>query len=179
MQHKHTVNVSLRSFLPLILLFGFSTGLIAQDSADWDSLGRLTTNDKVRVSFKDGRHLGGPFENWTAQQITVGGVSGNKAEVLKVERYRQGGWGRGKTAAVGALIGFGAGAGIAAATSRCKSSASNGQLVPNFCGFLVSRGAAIGIGGGVGALIGAGIGAALPHRKKELIYAAPTAAVHR
>ncbi len=47
--------------------------------------------------------------------MTVGTVSAKKEEVLKVERYQQGGWGRGKTAAVGAAIGFGGGFAIGAA----------------------------------------------------------------
>ena len=45
----------------------------------------------------------------------VGTVTASRETVLKIERYRLGGWGRGKTAAVGALIGFGGGFAIGAA----------------------------------------------------------------
>jgi hypothetical protein len=88
-------------------------------------------------------------------------VTAKREDVLKIERYRPGGWGRGKTAAVGALVGFGGGFAIGAATGGCHQ----GQFGP-----CLSRGT-LGVAiGGVGAVVGAGIGALLPRHSKELIY---------
>ncbi len=84
-------------------------------------------------------------------------------DVLKVERFDNSGWGRGRTAMMGALIGFGGGFGVGVAVGGCKQ----GQLGPCF-----SRGETGAVGGALGAVIGAGIGAMIPHHNKELIYSA-------
>ena len=105
----------------------------------------------------------GAFQNWTPQQVTAGTVTARREDVLKIERYRQGGWGRGKTAAVGALIGFGGGFAIGAAAGGCNK---------NSFGPCFSRGQVGALVGGVGLVIGAGIGALLPPHKKDLIYSA-------
>ena len=134
----------------------------AQDRHDWQSLGQLQPGDRLHLSLKTGP-ANGAFQNWTAQDVTVGTVTARKEDVLKIERYRHGAWGRGKTAGVGALIGFGGGFVIGAAAGGCHQ----GQFGP-----CLSRG---GLGAGlgfVGAVFGAGIGALLPRHTKTLIYSA-------
>lgn len=152
----------LRSSLTLVLLCALGTAAEGQDRRDWQSLAQLQAGDSIRLSLKTGL-VKGAFQNWTPQQVTAGTVTARREDVLKVERYRQGGWGRGKTAAVGALIGFGGGFAIGAATGGCHQ----GQFGPCF-----SRGTVGAAVGGAGAVIGAGIGALLPHHTKELIYSA-------
>jgi hypothetical protein len=137
-------------------------GIAAQGRHDWQSLAQLHAGDKIRLSLKTGP-ADALFQNWTPEQVTAGTVTANKDDVLKVERYRQGGWSRGKTAAVGALIGFGGGFAIGAAAGGCHT----GQFGP-----CLSRGS-LGAGiGAVGAVIGAGIGALLPRHSRDLIYSA-------
>lgn len=153
----------MRLCLPAILLLALATVSLAQDRHNWDSLATLKPGDQIRVLSNARNSLTGAFQSWTPEQVTVGNVSEKKQEVLKVERYQGGGWSRGKTAAVGAGIGFGGGFAIGAAT---------GGSCSNHIGPCVSRGA-LGAGvGAAGAAVGALIGAALPHHKKELIYAA-------
>jgi hypothetical protein len=155
-------DTALRSLLTLVLLCVLGTVAKGQDRHDWQSLARLQAGDRIRLSLKTGP-VEGAFQNWTAQQVTAGTMTASRENVLKIERYRQGGWGRGKTAAVGALIGFGGGFAIGAATGGCHQ----GQFGPCF-----SRGA-LGAGiGAAGAVVGAGIGALLPRHTKELIYSA-------
>jgi hypothetical protein len=134
----------------------------AQDRHDWQSIGQLQPGDRIRLSLKTGP-LNGAFQTWTPQQVIAGTVTARREDVLKVERYRQGGWGRGKSAAVGALIGFGGGFATGAAAGGCHQ----GQFGPCF-----SRGS-LGAGlGFLGAVVGGGIGALLPRHNKELIYSA-------
>jgi hypothetical protein len=134
----------------------------AQDRHDWQSLGQLQPGDRLRLSLKTGPATGA-FQGWTPQQVTAGTVTARREDVLTLERYRQGSWGRGKTTAVGALIGFGGGFAIGAGAGGCHP----GQFGP-----CLSRGG-LGAGlGAVGAVIGAGIGALLPRHTKDLIYSA-------
>ena len=135
---------------------------VAQDRHDWQSLGQLQPGDRIRLSLKAGP-FNGAFQTWTPQQVIAGTVTVRREDVLKLERYRQGGWGRGKSATVGALIGFGGGFAIGAGAGGCHQ----GQFGPCF-----SRGS-LGAGlGFVGAVVGGGIGALLPRHNKELIYSA-------
>jgi len=154
-------NTALRSFLMVALMCALGTVVEGQDRRDWQSLAQLQTGDRIRLSLKTGP-VEGAFQNWTPQQVTAGTVTATKEDVLKIERYRQGGMGRGKHAAIGALIGFGGGFAIAEAVDpACHSS----QLL---C-FHVSRGVMGAAGGGVGAAISAGIGALIP-RHNDVIY---------
>lgn len=150
------------SFLTLVLICALGTAAEGQDRRDWQSLAQLQAGDRIRLSLKTGP-VEGAFQTWTPQQVTAGTVTARREDVLKIERYRQGGSGRGKTAAVGALIGFGGGFGVGAAAGGCHQ----GQFGPCW-----SRGAVGAVGAGVGAVIGAGIGALLPRHTKELIYSA-------
>jgi hypothetical protein len=148
--------------MKLVLICALAVAAEAQDRHDWQSLGQLQPGDRLHLSLKTGP-ANGAFQNWTAQEVTVGTVTARKEDVLKIERHRQGAWGRGKTAAVGALIGFGGGFVIGAAAGGCHQ----GQFGP-----CLSRG---GLGAGlgvVGAVFGAGIGALLPRHTKTLIYSA-------
>ena len=147
-------------FLILALLCAIPASVEAQDRHDWQSLAQLQAGDNIRLSLKTGP-VTGLFQSWTPQQVTAGTTTAQKEDVLKIERYRHGVWGRGKTAAVGALIGFGAGFGIGAGVSGCDH---------NQLGICVSRGFGGAIFGGAGAVVGAGIGALLPHHNKDLIY---------
>jgi hypothetical protein len=154
---------TLRSLLIVALMCVLGTAAEGQDRRDWQSLAQLQAGDKIRLSLKTGP-VDGAFQNWTPQQMTAGTVTAKREDVLRIERYHQGG-ARGKHAAIGALIGFGGGFAIAEAVDpACHS----GQ----FLCFHVSRGVMGAAGGGVGAAIGAGIGALLPRHNKELIYSA-------
>ncbi len=133
----------------------------AQDQHDWQSLARLQAGDAIRLTLKTGP-AEGPFGGWTPQQVTAGTITAKKEDVLKVERYHR--RSRGKTAAIGALIGFGGGFAIGAGAFSCNHT----QI-----GVCVTRGEGGAIVGGVGAVIGAGIGALLPGRHRELIYSVP------
>jgi hypothetical protein len=130
----------------------------AQDRHDWQSLAQLQAGEKVRLTLKTGP-VEGPFQNWTPQQVTAGTVIARREDVLKIERYRKGS--RGKTAAIGALIGFGGGFAIGAGAFSCNHT----QI-----GVCVTHGEGGALVGGVGAVIGAGIGALLPAHRRELIY---------
>ena len=162
----------MRFYSVLNFFFALPMASRAQSTGTWDSLATLRPGDQVRVSLAGHKAVNGSFQSWTAEQVGVSDVSYKRQEVTKIQRYRSRGWSRGKKAAVGALIGLGAGAAIGAAGSRCTSSPSKGQLAPNFCAYPLARGASIGIGAALGGLVGAGVGAALPTHKKELIYAA-------
>jgi hypothetical protein len=154
------IKLHMRSLLIFALLGAISGTMEAQDPHDWQSLARLHAGDNIRLSLKTGP-VTGAFQTWTPDHVTAGTVTAKKEDVLKIERYRPGGWGRGKTAAVGALIGFGAGFGIGAGLTGCDHE----QIGP-----CISRGGGGAIVGAAGAIVGAGIGALLPHHNKDLIY---------
>ena len=143
----------------LAVLCALATAAAGQDRSDWQSLAQLRPGDTIRLSLKTGS-VNAAFRDFAPQQVTAGNVTAKKEDVLKVERYRKGG--RGKAAAIGAVIGFGAGFTIGAAT---------GGGCGHSIGPCLSRGALGGILGGVGAILGAGVGALLPRRSTELIYA--------
>ena len=151
-----------RSFLTLVLLCAVGRAAEGQDRRDWQSLAQLHAGDRISLSLKTGP-VEGSFQNWTPQQVTVGTVTARREDVLKIERYRPGGPGRGKTAAVGALIGFGGGFAIGAGAFGCRQ----GQFGP-----CISRGTGGAVIGAAGAVIGAAIGALLPRHTKDLIYSA-------
>jgi hypothetical protein len=157
-------DTGLRSFLMPLLLCVLGAAAAGQDRRDWQSLAQLQAGDRIRLSLKTGP-VTGAFQNWTPQQVTAGKVTAKKEDVLTLERFRQGGGGRGKHAAIGALIGFGGGFAIGTiADPNCHS----GQLL---C-IGISRGVAGAAVGVAGAVIGAGIGALLPRHNTDLIYSA-------
>jgi hypothetical protein len=155
--------ITLRRFLlALLVVSAVGSAAQGQDRHDWQSLSGLQAGDRIRVSLKTGP-VDGVFQSWTPEQVTVGTTTARREDVVKIERFRQGGWGRGKTAALGAVIGFGGGFAIGAAAGGCHQ----GQVGPCF-----SRGA-LGAGlGAVGAVVGGAIGALLPRHNKTLIYSA-------
>jgi hypothetical protein len=123
----------------------------------------LQTGDTINLSLKGGP-VKGKFQSWTPQQVVAGTLTAQREDVLRIERYRLSGWGRGKHALVGALIGLGAGFALGVGAAGC-SSTGFGPCVTRFDG-----GAIIGT---AGAAVGAGIGALLPRRHTtELIYSA-------
>jgi len=150
----------LRSFLTFALLGTAATATNAQDRRNWQSVAQLHAGDKIRLSLKTGS-VTAIFQSWTPQQVTAGTVTARKEDVVKLERYHPGGWGRGKTAALGAVIGFGGGFAIGTGVTGCHQ----GQFGP-----CVSRGLGGAVIGGAGAVVGAGIGALLPRHTRELIY---------
>lgn len=147
----------MRSYLSFILLCALTAQ--GRDRHDWQSLARLHSGDRVRVSLKTGP-VEGEFQNWTPHEVTVGTVTARTEDVLKIERYQHG-RSRGKHVAIGALIGFGGGFAIGASINLCVGL---GPCVPRPQG-----GAVVG---GAGAVIGAIVGAILPVHSKELIYSA-------
>src|SRR5262245_29908473 len=150
-----------RALLTLVLICGLGTAVQGQDPHGWQSLARLQAGDKIRLSLKTGI-VKGAFESWTPEQVTIGTMTASKEDVLKIERYRPGAWGRGKKAAVGAAIGFGGGFAVGSAAGGCNQG--------SWCFFSREE---VGVFlGGAGAVIGAGIGALLPSHTKELIYSA-------
>jgi hypothetical protein len=156
-------DTAFRPFLTLVLIGALGTAAEGQDRRNWQSLAQLQAGDRIRLSLKTGP-VEGAFQNWTPQQVTDGAVTAGREDVLKIERYRQGGWGgRGKSAVAGALIGFGGGFAIGAAVGGCNKN----QFGPCF-----TRGQFGAVVGGVGLVIGAGIGALVPRYTKELIYSA-------
>jgi hypothetical protein len=118
----------------------------------------------VKLSLIKGQYsVTGSFQAWTPEQVTVGSTTAKRKDVAKVERFRTGVWGRGKTSLVGALIGGGAGSAIGAGVGGCGH---------NSLGPCVTRAEGAGIAGGVGAIVGAIVGAVLPHHRMDLIYMA-------
>jgi hypothetical protein len=153
-----------RLFLALALICATGTVAEGQDLSDWESLTRLQAGDTIHLSLKAGPVKKGPFQSWTQQEIIGATVTTRRDDVLKIERYRQSGWGRGKTAFVGALIGLGAGFAVGAAVAGCNNG-SFGPCITRFGGGVI-----VGV---AGTAVGAGIGALLPRRHtNELIYSA-------
>jgi hypothetical protein len=147
-----------RSFHKLWLLCALATAAVGQDQHDWQSLARLQSGDRVRVSLKTGP-VDGEFQSWTPQELTVGTVMAKREDVMKVERYRHS-ESRAKHAAFGAMFGFAGGFAIGASVNLC-----NGGLGP-----CIKRPEGGAVAGGVGAAIGAIIGVLLPTHSKEVIY---------
>jgi hypothetical protein len=141
----------------------FATLLPAQDRSDWQTISHLRPGEPVNLSLKGQHSVTGPFQTWTPEQVTVGSTTAKREDVTKVERFRSGVWGRGKTALIGALIGGGAGAAIGAGVGGCDH---------NSLGPCVTRAEGTGIVGGVGAIVGVIVGAVLPHHRMDLIYIA-------
>ena len=79
-----------RSFPVLVLLCGLGTVAAGQDRHDWQSLTQLQSGDRIRLALKTGP-VTGAFQSWTPQQVTAGTVTARRHDVLKIERYRQGG----------------------------------------------------------------------------------------
>jgi hypothetical protein len=127
---------------------------------DWQSLAQLRSGDRIRLSLKT-RRVDGAFQHWSPEEVTLGTVSARREEVLKVERYRPGAWGRGKKAAVGAAIGFGGGFAFGAAVDGCN---------PNTFDPICGRGKVGAVFGAVFAIVGAGVGAVRPTHTRDLIY---------
>ena len=154
----------MRSWLTLTLFCALATVAAGQDRHDWQSVAGLQAGDRIRLTLKAGKAgpVEGVFGNWTPQEVTAGTVTARREDVVKIERYRKGGWGRARNAALGAAIGFGGGAAIGAAVGGCRQ----GQLC------IVGRGTVAAAVGGVGLVVGAGIGALIPGRHKDLIYSA-------
>lgn len=153
----------LRTFLGLVLICAMGNSAAAQDRHDWQSLARLRPGDRIRLDLKAGP-VDGPFQSWTPQQVTAGTVTARREDVRRIERYHQGGWGRGQTIALGAVIGFGGGFAIGAvAAGHCGSR----TFGPCF-----SRGEVGAVVGAAGLVVGALIGALVPRHKRELIYSA-------
>jgi hypothetical protein len=147
----------LRSFIALFVLATLAA--YGQDRHDWQSLAQLHPGDRVRLSTKTGPVVG-EFQTWTPQNLTVGSVTTSKEDVFKIQRYVHGG-GRGKHAAIGALIGFGGGFGVGAAVGRCNSK-TQWCIIPS---------SYIYFGGAVaGAVIGAVVGAFLPTHDRQTVY---------
>lgn len=147
-------------FSKLTFCFLLAGAAYGQDFHDWQSGSRLHAGDRVRIVLSTGP-VNGEFQSWTPQNVTVGATTARREDVLKIERYRQGG-SRTKHTAIGALIGFGGGFAIGASVTGSSSG----------LGYLVKRpegGAAVGAAGGI---IGAAIGALLPVHSKEIIYSA-------
>jgi hypothetical protein len=133
----------------------------AQDRRDWQSVAQLHAGDRIRLTLKTGS-MDGLFQTWTPEQVMLGTVTARREDVLRIERFRNGGgMGRGGHAIVGALIGFGGGFTIGAAAGGCRKD----QFGP-----CISRPAAGAVVGGAGAVVGAAIGALLPHHSRDVIY---------
>jgi hypothetical protein len=83
-------DTALRLFLTFVLMYVLATAAEAQDRRDWQSLAQLKAGDRIRLTLKTGP-VDGPFQSWTLQQVTAGTVTAKRQDVLKMERYRQGG----------------------------------------------------------------------------------------
>jgi hypothetical protein len=149
------------SVSPLLLL-ALACAVQAQDPHDWQSLTKLQTGDKIRLTLKTGSSTDA-FQSFTPDDLKAGTLTAKKDDILKIERLSHAGWSRGKKAALGAAIGFGGGFAVGAAATGCD----HRQI-----GICISRGAGGAVVGAAGAIVGAGIGALLPTHGKELIYSA-------
>jgi hypothetical protein len=145
-----------------LLILALVCAAQAQDRHEWQSLTKLQTGDKIRLTLKTGSSTD-VFQSFTPEELKTGTLTAKKEDVVKVERFGHEGWGRGKKAALGAAIGFGGGFAVGAAVTGCD---------PHQFGPCFSRGLGGAAMGGVGALVGAGVGALLPVHGKELIYSA-------
>ena len=145
-----------------LLILTLACSALAQDHHDWQSLTKLQTGDKIQLTLKTGSSTE-VFQSVTPEELRAGTLTAKKEDVVKVEHFGHAGWGRGKKAALGAVIGFGGGFAIGAAASGC-----NRQQF----GICISRGVGGAVVGAAGAIVGAGIGALLPTPGKELIYSA-------
>jgi hypothetical protein len=134
----------------------------AQDGSAWQAIAGVPPGTKVRLSLKSHERVTDTLRGSTAEQVTVGNVVAKREDVLKLERFRTGGWSRGKTAAVGALIGGGAGAAIGVASDTCH----RGDII------CIPRAAVGGVLGAAGAIVGAVIGALVPHHRTDVVYEA-------
>lgn len=144
----------MRLYLNVMLLGALVASAQGQGRHDWQSLSRLHSGDRIRLSLKTGP-VDGVFQNWTSEGVTVGTVVANRADVRKIERYRRG-MSRAKRAAIAAAIGFAGGF-------------AGGASVPQYGATRPQGGA---IFGGVVAVIGAAVFLLIPD-SKELIYASP------
>ena len=159
------IEAAMRKLLTLALVCLLGKSAQAANWNDWQLLARLQAGDLVRLSLKTGR-VDGVFQSWTPEQVTVGTITAKREDVRKIERYRPGAWSRGKTAAVGALAGFGSGFVIGAALGPSARGCTGWSL------FCMDRGTSSVLIGGTFAIIGAGVGALLPSHTRELIYSA-------
>jgi hypothetical protein len=149
----------MRRLLIFAFCLSFSISSSAQNRNDWQSLSQLKPGDLVHLSLVTGKSFTATFQNWSADQLTVGTTSANKGDVREVDQYRKNGeWSRGKRALLGGLIGFGGGFAIGEAICHGRCWAPSG--VPG------------AIVGGGGAFIGAAVGVSLPHHDKEVLYVA-------
>ena len=121
------------------ILMLFATFLSAQDRSSWQALSQLQPGEKVKLSLKGHGSVSGPFQASSPEQVTVGATTAKREDVAKLERFRKGGWSRGKTALVGAAIGGGVGAAIGAASGGC----SDHGIGP--CFTRAETGAAVGV----------------------------------
>ena len=144
------------------IVAALSSSVIGAPAGGWDALRRLSRGDLVRVTLSSGAPVEAVFEAWTENAISVGSIRIAREQVNRVE-LRKRGWGRGKKAAVGALVGFGSGFLIGfAGTPSGSGSTSLGTRTEN--------GGTLAV---LGAVAGAAIGAALPNHRYELIYQRP------
>ena len=127
---------------------------------DWDALGAVKLDARLRVSLRAGRPLDGPFGGYTPSQIKVAARPVERVQVTRVEGYRTGVWSRWKRAGVTAAIGAGAGFAIGAAGGGCRKT----DLV---CFSRAETGAVVGAAGG---LIGFTSFVVIPPRTRYTIY---------
>jgi len=64
-------------FSRVLLSCVLSVAVFGQDRHDWQSLSRLQTGDRVRVSLKTGP-VEGQFQSWTPQEATFGTVTAKR-----------------------------------------------------------------------------------------------------
>jgi hypothetical protein len=138
-------------FSRVLFLCAVSLAAYGQDRHDWQSLARLHSGDRIRLSLKTGR-VSGTFQTWTPQGVTVGTATEKREDVLKIERYGSG-RSRAKRAAIAAAIGFGGGFAAGASVRFYGTSRAQGGAIV----------------GSTGAVIGALIFLLIPD-SKEIIY---------
>ena len=134
----------------LILFIAAAAYASAQD-ADWQKLQSLTPGDRVGVLLRDSKYIGGRFRSWSADRLDIARKSREETlkftDVQRVNVARKGS--RAKSAAWGALIGFGAAFPFGAASAGYLTDQNNPRFQTR-----------MGMGAGFG-LFGAGIGAAI------------------
>ena len=144
--------------LSLCVILLASTGAA---QSEWQALSALQPGDRIRIKYRKGTDTAA-FSEWRADQITAGGKVSKREDIVRIERYRPGGWGRGKKAALGAAIGGGTGATIGAVLGRRPA---------GFGPFFSSGQLAVMVGVPC-AIVGGAVGALLPHHRWTVVYAA-------
>ena len=138
------------TFISGILLLALAPALVAQSTANWDSVKQLTTGKEIRVTLNDGRNLRGTFQSATDEALTVAIPNSQEAlsRTMVIRIASKGKGHRLRNSLIG--LGVGAGAGLIAGAVADRCPAGHGCWFPN-----VGKEILTPFGAAVGAIVGA------------------------